>query len=181
MLERFIDQFGLAEVYIRLPGLYVSVILRYCMRSCLRFLFQNAMLLDLLLAPHVDRIFSQARQHGMIEFFRCYASVSLGEMAQQFCYTILELRDELTRLILAGRLPARIDSVNQILNRDVPNIFTETAFKIEEELNALRDNLRFCMIRTSMARNGLILKVSVNLRRKFLGKYQELPWIVANC
>lgn len=122
---------------------------------------QNALLLDLFLAPHVDALFHQTRTHGMIEYFRCYSSVSLAEMTEEFCWDSVEdLQEELIKLILSDRLAGRIDSVNQVLNRVSEDVLVETALKVQRDLDNLRRNMRFALIRTNMARNAHYVRVS---------------------
>ncbi|XP_055334015.1 COP9 signalosome complex subunit 1-like isoform X2 [Paramacrobiotus metropolitanus] len=119
---------------------------------------KNALMLDVLLARHVEKLLQHARRHGITEYFRCYASVALAEMAEEFRYTVPELQDELTKMIMDEQLDARIDSLTQTLNRQEKNVFMETAYKIQQNVETLRDHMRFALIRTSMARSGLILR-----------------------
>jgi len=81
-------------------------------------------------------------------------------MAEEFRYTVPELQDELAKMILDGKLNARIDSLNQVVNRSQPMVFMETATKIQKDMEMLRDNARFTLIRSSMVRAGIGLRGS---------------------
>ncbi|OQV25621.1 COP9 signalosome complex subunit 1 [Hypsibius exemplaris] len=119
---------------------------------------RNQLMLDLLLAPHVDGLLAQTRTHGMIEFFRCYDSVKLEDMSREFCYTPAELHEELVKLILSGRLPARIDSLNQNLNRDTPDVFMESALKVKQNVDQLKIDLHVAILRSNLARHGFSIR-----------------------
>ncbi|GAU92725.1 hypothetical protein RvY_04772 [Ramazzottius varieornatus] len=119
---------------------------------------RNTLLLDLLFASHVEPVFRLIRQRGIVEYFRCYASVTLAEMAQEFRYTVAELQEELVKMILGNQLPARIDSLQQVLNRDTPNTFLETASKIQHDLSVLQNNLHFCLLRSTLMRADVQVK-----------------------
>jgi PCI domain len=95
----------------------------------------------------------------MIEFFRCYESVALADMAREFHYTPTELQEELIKLILSHRLPARIDSLKQVLNRDSPDVFLETAVRIKQQVDILRDDLHVTLLRCNLARHGHDMRV----------------------
>merc|ERR1719336_1198688 len=80
--------------------------------QCLKLLdeLKDNFLLDIYLAPHVQNLFSQIRNRGLIQYFSPYMSADLHKMAESFNTNVANLENELMKLILDGSIQARIDS-----------------------------------------------------------------------
>jgi COP9 signalosome complex subunit 1 len=79
---------------------------------CLKILdeMKNTLLLDMYLASHLDKLYEKIRSSAMIQYFKPYLSADLRRMSEAFNTTVDELEVELKKLILDGRMSARIDS-----------------------------------------------------------------------
>lgn len=85
--------------------------------ACLSILqdMKNVFLLDMYLAPHVERIYRLIRNKALVQYFEPYSSASLYKMAEDFNTSIGDLEREIITLVHDGQIKARIDSHNKIL------------------------------------------------------------------
>lgn len=85
--------------------------------SCLSILqeVKNILLLDMYLAPHVERLYRAIRNKALVQYFEPYSSASMHKMAQAFYTNVNDLEKEIINLIYEGHIKARIDSHNKIL------------------------------------------------------------------
>jgi COP9 signalosome complex subunit 1 len=85
--------------------------------SCLKLLsdLKDSLLLDMYLAAHVDSLYTQIRNRALCQYFSPYQSADMSKMATAFNTTVSQLENELTQLILDGKISARIDSHNKVL------------------------------------------------------------------
>lgn len=103
--------------------------------SCLSILqeMKNILLLDMYLAPHVERLYRAIRNKALVQYFEPYSTASMGRMAEAFNTTVSDLEREITTLIFEGHIKARIDSHNKILyakNTDPRTLTFERAIKM---------------------------------------------------
>ena len=84
------------------------------------FVFQDNLLLDMYIAPHVNALYTQIRNRALIQYFSPYLSADMRKMAAAFNTTVLALEDELMQLILDGQIQARIDSHNKVYSQLSP-------------------------------------------------------------
>lgn len=85
--------------------------------SCLSILqeIKNTLLLDMYLAPHVERLYRAIRNKALVQYFEPFSAASMHKMAEAFNTTVGDLEKEIITLIYDGHLKARIDSHNKIL------------------------------------------------------------------
>jgi COP9 signalosome complex subunit 1 len=85
--------------------------------ACLAILqeVRNTLMLDMYLAPHVDRLYRLIRNKALIQYFEPYSSACMRRMASSFSTSIEELEKEVIVLIYEGYIKARIDSHQKIL------------------------------------------------------------------
>lgn len=85
--------------------------------ACLTTLqeMKNILLLDMYLAPHVERLYKMIRSKALIQYFEPYSAADMHTMAEAFNTTVAELEKEIISLIYDGYIKARIDSQNKIL------------------------------------------------------------------
>lgn len=76
---------------------------------------KNVLLLDMYLAPHVERLYKMIRNKALIQYFEPYSAASMYKMAQAFDTSVVDLEREIITLIYDGHIKARIDSHNKIL------------------------------------------------------------------
>jgi len=103
--------------------------------SCLSILqeIKNSLLLDMYLAPHVERLYRAIRNKALVQYFEPYSTASMHKMAAAFNTSVNELEREITTLIYDGHIKARIDSHNKILyakNTDPRTLTFERAIKM---------------------------------------------------
>ncbi|KAI9106133.1 26S proteasome subunit RPN7-domain-containing protein [Phlyctochytrium arcticum] len=85
--------------------------------ACLESLdsLRNDLYLDFWLHAHVDAIYDSIRRRALVQYFTPFLSVDLERMARAFNSSLASLEEELTELILAKEINARIDSHNKVL------------------------------------------------------------------
>jgi len=103
--------------------------------SCLSILqeIKNVLLLDMYLAPHVERLYRAIRNKALVQYFEPFSSASMQKMATAFNTTVDELEKEVINLIYDGHIKARIDSYRKILfakNIDARSQTFEKAIKM---------------------------------------------------
>ena len=70
--------------------------------------------LDIHLHDKYEGLYERIRNRALIQYFSPFTSVSLPKMALAFNTDVLSLERELSRLIMDGRIQARIDSQNKV-------------------------------------------------------------------
>lgn len=105
--------------------------------ACLAILqeMKNILLLDMYLAPHVERLYRMIMNKSLVQYFEPYSTASLHKMALAFDKSVPELEREIITLICDGHIKARIDSHNKILyskNTDPRTMTFEKAIKMGE-------------------------------------------------
>lgn len=95
---------------------------------CLKKLadLKDNLMLDIYLAPHVDNLYKEIRIRGIQQYFSTYSTAKIVKMAEAFNTTYQEFYEEIFNLIMADKLPARIDSLNKLLVANEPDTETET-------------------------------------------------------
>ena len=88
--------------------------------QCLKLLedMKDNLLLDIYLAPHINTLFSMIRNRGLVQYFSPYSSADLNKMANSFNTSVINLENELMKLILDGSI-----AVNNILVFQVASLF----------------------------------------------------------
>ena len=72
--------------------------------------------LDYLLHEHVGYLFESIRSKAIVQYFSPFVSVNLNTMADALKTNVPALEKELSRLIMEGRISARIDSHNKVFD-----------------------------------------------------------------
>lgn len=103
--------------------------------ECLSILqeVKNVLLLDMYLAPHVERLYRAIRNKALIQYFEPYSTASMHKMAAAFNTSVTDLEKEMITLIYDGVIKARIDSHSKILyakNKDPRTLTFERAIKM---------------------------------------------------
>lgn len=106
--------------------------------SCLAILqdIKSSLLLDIYLAPHVERLYRLIRNKALVQYFEPYSTASMLKMATAFNTTVSDLEKEIITLIFDGHIKARIDSHNKILysmNADPRTLTFERAIKMGKQ------------------------------------------------
>lgn len=127
--------------------------------DCLKLLdeLKDAFMLDIYLAPHVKPLYKLIRSRAMIQYFTPYISTNLHLMASAFNTTVAELEEELMRLILDGKIQARIDSHNKILyakDMDPRLLAFDNVMKKGREWQMKATSM---ILRAACARHGMIV------------------------
>ncbi|KAG8181259.1 hypothetical protein JTE90_013030 [Oedothorax gibbosus] len=128
--------------------------------QCLKLLeeIKDNLLLDMYLAPHVNALYTQIRNRGLVQYFSPYLSADMNKMATAFNTTVNQLEDELMVLILDNQIQARIDSHNKILyakDIDERSQTYEKAIKMGKEYQRRTIQL---ILRSAMLRNQIQVK-----------------------
>jgi hypothetical protein len=128
--------------------------------SCLKYLgeLRPELLLDLHLRPHVAALYDKVRERCLLQFFAPYLSVDLQRMAAAFHCSPAQLEAEVAGLIMAGRLPARVDSQAKALHRRAVHERDEgyrKAFAMGQDV--LR-GVRGSLLRASLLEHGVAVE-----------------------
>uniref|UniRef100_A0A7S4BL18 PCI domain-containing protein n=1 Tax=Chrysotila carterae TaxID=13221 RepID=A0A7S4BL18_CHRCT len=86
--------------------------------SCLSYLdkLKPDLLLDIHLHWHLSQLYEDIRSKAMIQYFSPFVTIDMTRMAAAFNTEVMQLEKELAKLIMAGLIPARIDSQNKVLH-----------------------------------------------------------------
>jgi len=82
---------------------------------------ENEIDLDLYLSQHKRYLYRELRILSYGQFLNAYKSVTLDNMSQSFGVSAAFMDRELSRFIAAGRLPAKIDSVEGVIETNRPD------------------------------------------------------------
>lgn len=129
--------------------------------QCLKLLndMRDNLLLDIYLAPHVNKLYTQIRNRALIQYFSPYMSADMRKMSEAFNCTVSELENEIMQLILDGQIQARIDSHNKILfakDADQRSVTFEKAINTGKEFQR---RTRMLILRTAMLKKHIHVKV----------------------
>lgn len=132
--------------------------------QCLKLLdeMRDNLLLDLMIAPHVNKLYTQIRNRALIQYFSPYLSADMRRMSEAFNCTVPALENEIMQLILDGQIQARIDSHNKILfakNADHRSATFEKAINVGKDFQR---RTRMLVLRTAMLKKHIHVKVSLN-------------------
>lgn len=130
--------------------------------QCLKLLdeMRDNLLLDLMIAPHVNKLYTQIRNRALIQYFSPYLSADMRKMSEAFNCSVPALENEIMQLILDGQIQARIDSHNKILYAKDADHRSAT---FEKAINVGRDfqrRTRMLVLRTAMLKKHIHVKVS---------------------
>ncbi len=125
--------------------------------ACLRALatLQPELLLDLHLHKHVATLYQRIRERCLLQFFAPYLSVDLKRMAVAFDTQPEQLEAEVAELIMANRLPARVDSQQKTLHRRQVNPREEGYKKVFAMGQDFVREVRGMLLRTSLLEQGV--------------------------
>lgn len=137
--------------------------------QCLKLLgeMRDNLLLDIYIAPHVNKLYTQIRNRALIQYFSPYLSADMRKMSEAFNCTVPALENEIMQLILDGQIQARIDSHNKILyakDADQRSSTFEKAINVGKEFQR---RTRMLILRTAMLKKQIHVKVSDYTRIPF--------------
>lgn len=138
--------------------------------QCLKLLdeMRDNLRLDLMLAPHVNKLYTQIRNRALIQYFSPYLSADMRKMSEAFNCTVPALENEIMQLILDGQIQARIDSHNKILyakNADHRSATFEKAINVGK---LFQRRTRMLVLRTAMLKKHIHVKVRKRLSETLL-------------
>jgi COP9 signalosome complex subunit 1 len=130
--------------------------------SCLGYLakLKPLLLVDVYLRPHVSQLYANIRSKALVQYFSPYVSVDMRRMATAFNVAVVELEKELAALIMAGAIPARIDSQSKVLyarHADQRHATFEKALAMGE---AYMRNTKALLLRINLLRADFAVKGS---------------------
>jgi len=128
--------------------------------SCLKILdkLKADLLLDLHLHDHVETLYADIRSKALIQYFSPFVTVDMKLMAEAFNTPVMDLERELAKLIMAGQIPARIDSHNKVLHARHADQRTATfqkALAMGDEY--VRDSMAL-LLRINLMRHDFVVK-----------------------
>jgi len=128
--------------------------------QCLKLLedMKDNLLLDIYLAPHINTLFSMIRNRGLVQYFSPYSSADLNKMANSFNTTVINLENELMKLILDGSIAARIDSHNKVLLAQDVDQRSQTFSKAVEMAELYQRRARMLVLRSAVLKANISVK-----------------------
>ena len=113
---------------------------------------------DALIASHWPRLKEKILDNMMIQYFRPFSRASMKEMSKAFGMSMDEIETRASRLIVAKKMAARIDSQNKIMIAKHVDERTETFDRILTNGEAFVSDVQTAMLRLSLRESGLHLK-----------------------
>lgn len=131
--------------------------------QCLKLLedMKDNLLLDIYLAPHINTLFSMIRNRGLVQYFSPYSSADLNKMANSFNTSVINLENELMKLILDGSIQARIDSHNKVLLAQDVDQRSQTFSKAVEMAELYQRRARMLVLRSAILKANISVKVNI--------------------
>jgi len=128
--------------------------------QCLKLLedMKDNLLLDIYLAPHINTLFSMIRNRGLVQYFSPYSSADLNKMANSFNTSVINLENELMKLILDGSIQARIDSHNKVLLAQDVDQRSQTFSKAVEMAELYQRRARMLVLRSAILKANISVK-----------------------
>jgi len=128
--------------------------------QCLKLLedMKDNLLLDIYLAPHINTLFSMIRNRGLVQYFSPYSSADLNKMANSFNTSVINLENELMKLILDGSIAARIDSHNKVLLAQDVDQRSQTFSKAVEMAELYQRRARMLVLRSAVLKANISVK-----------------------
>lgn len=126
--------------------------------SCLQILdsIKNVLLIDLYLAPHVDRLYRMIRNKALIQYFEPFSAANMHQMAAAFNTSVQELESEMMNLIYESQISARIDSQSKILYANETDPRTRIFEKALKVGKAWQSQARVLICKSAIVNAGLI-------------------------
>merc|ERR1712137_230720 len=121
-------------------------------------LWKPKMEIDLYMHSHFAYLFREIRNRALIQYFSPYLSVSIRTMAEVFHCEIPALEMELSKLIMDGKVNARIDSHNKVLyaaHTDKRSTTFQQALKMGEEH---QQDVASFILRANLLKNNFIVE-----------------------
>ena len=116
------------------------------------------LLLDIHLHDHVEALYADVRSKALIQYFSPFVTVDMKLMADAFNTPVMDLERELAKLIMAGQIPARIDSHNKVLHARHADQRTSTFQKaLAMGDDYVRDSMAL-LLRINLMRHDFIVK-----------------------
>eukprot|EP01083_Nonionella_stella_P072406 195257_1 len=116
------------------------------------------LLIDYYLAQHIPRLFQLIRAKALTQYFSPFTAVDMRKMADAFQVSIESLEEEVSNLIIDGKIQGRIDSHQKVLHARSTDKRAATFAK------GLRAGARFvaesraALLRMSLTRAGLVVR-----------------------
>jgi COP9 signalosome complex subunit 1 len=116
------------------------------------------LLLDIHLHDHVEALYADVRSKALIQYFSPFVTVDMKLMADAFNTPVMDLERELAKLIMAGQIPARIDSHNKVLHARHADQRTSTFQKaLAMGDDYVRDSMAL-LLRINLMRHDFVVK-----------------------
>ena len=94
------------------------------------------------LRPHAKYVFREVRVRAYAQFLTAYKSVTMSRMAEQFGVSDAFLDEELSTLIAADRVNARMDKAGGIVETTRPDVKSALFVKTVKEGDALLNRIQ---------------------------------------
>ena len=124
---------------------------------------------DALIASHWSKLKEKILDNMMIQYFRPFSRASMKEMSKAFGVSMDEIEIRASRLIVAKKMPARIDSQNKIMIAKHVDERTETFDRILSNGEAFVADVQTAMLRLSLRESGLYLKQTRKQPKNVMG------------
>jgi len=119
---------------------------------------RDALALDLHLGSHVDTLYKKIRERALIQYVEPYISVDLRIMAKAFNTTTEAIEGELTHLIAADKILARIDGTDSTLRSTSTNLRAKVFDQIIADGEKFEEETRAALLRMSMLQHGVVVR-----------------------
>ena len=121
---------------------------------------RDALALDLHLGSHVDALYKQIRERAFIQYVEPYISVDLTVMATAFNTTVEAIEGELTHLIAADKILARIDGTDSTLRSTSTNLRAQVFDQMIADGEKFEEETRAALLRMSMLQHGVVVRAT---------------------
>ena len=114
--------------------------------------------LDLHLKDHAVDLLEMIRSRCIVQYFSPYMSVSLGSMSTAFSCSLPEIEATVAKLIMDGKISARIDSQAKTLHVRQTEKRAESYRKVAKLSEAYISDMRAMLLRMSCLENDFVVR-----------------------
>lgn len=138
---------------------------------CLSFLTSMASewKLDIYLHAHIDKLIKIITETMLIDYFTPYTTVSVVKIAEEINFDVEHMEEILFKLIIEGKLNAKIDAITKTLYRKSSDIHTSTLQSVKKLGDKHIRSLREGLLRMSMIQEK-VLVAHVDGRAEGIGR-----------
>lgn len=113
---------------------------------------------DIYIGQSVNSICDEIKNKCLAQFMKAFKKIRIEELARNFCCSEQEIEGKLAKLIMDGKVDARIDAHLKIVSSRVVDEKNKINWKVLNTAKAYLKNTQLALLRMSMMQEGVVVK-----------------------